>query len=146
MQTPTNAAVKSLRPPEPKASGSNPLGRARVKNAGRSDGASARSPKKTSKTPVADDNRSRVRANRPNSTRPVTQRQREVLEWIYGHESARLPWTIRGMCEAFGWASTHAAVDHLLALEKKGLLKDGCRFVHARGPVLTPQAVVEVLG
>jgi len=55
---------------------------------------------------------------------PPTQAQLALLRYIEAqrHERGCSP-SIREMLGAFGWRSTHAAHDHLRALERKGLVR-----------------------
>lgn len=74
------------------------------------------------------------RSVRPRSK--PTPRQLEVLRYIASSLRARaIPPTIREICERFGWASTIAAVDHLAALERKGLVTRIARV--ARGLMIS---------
>lgn len=54
-----------------------------------------------------------------------TARQQEVLSWMLQYQLAHdgMPPSLREICEAFGWASTNTAVDHMRLMEKKGLVK-----------------------
>lgn len=54
--------------------------------------------------------------------RPLTERQREVLEFIARAVDAGMPPTLREVCAEFGWSSTQAASDHVDALERKGFV------------------------
>lgn len=62
-----------------------------------------------------------VEGNRPQ--RPVTQRQRRVLEAIADRVRARLPMpTLRELGSELGIKSTNGIADHLAALERKGMI------------------------
>jgi hypothetical protein len=55
---------------------------------------------------------------------PATPRQLQVLRWIKDFTSEHgMPPTSAEISKAFGWASANAAVEHVAALEKKGLLR-----------------------
>lgn len=59
--------------------------------------------------------------------KPLTPRQREVLDWIRGYIAANsYPPTIREIGRQFGIRSTNAVTDHLRLIEKKGFItRDG---------------------
>lgn len=66
-----------------------------------------------------------------------TARQLELLSFIESHtRSHGYPPSIRDMCHAFGIESTNGVVDHLHALEAKGLVERTART--ARSLVITP--------
>lgn len=55
---------------------------------------------------------------------PPTKRQLEVLRFVAAHRrSEGYAPTCREICDHFGWASTVAAVSHLRALERRGLVQ-----------------------
>ena len=58
--------------------------------------------------------------------RALTDRQGEVLRFITSHFAAH-GWapTVREIADAFGFASTNAATDHLEALQRKGAIRVG---------------------
>lgn len=69
-----------------------------------------------------------------------TPRQVEVLRYLARHQAQRgYGSTMRQMCEAFGWSSTHAAFDYVRALKRKGLVTSAP--LTARSIVLTPRAL-----
>lgn len=52
-----------------------------------------------------------------------TAKQRDIYSWMCAYQvTYSMPPTMREICDAFGFASTNAANDHLRALEKKGLV------------------------
>jgi repressor LexA len=54
---------------------------------------------------------------------PVTLRQLEVLEYLHHHQARNgFAPTIRELSLHFGWTVGNAAKDHLLALQRKGLV------------------------
>ena len=75
--------------------------------------------------------------------RELTDRQREVLEWMkmYVRKQGRAP-TRTEISEAFGWRDSTSARGHLEALEKKGhieILEDkyrGIRILQAEVPLI----------
>jgi len=70
------------------------------------------------------------------SVRPLTARQRAVLDCIHDHIRAHgFPPTIREIGRAMGIRSTNGTNDHLLALERKGYLTRD--EMHARSIRLT---------
>ncbi|MGC9457142.1 MAG: transcriptional repressor LexA [Halothiobacillaceae bacterium] len=57
------------------------------------------------------------------TTRPLTPRQAEILDFIRNRiEQAGRPPTRQEICDALGFRSVNAAVTHLRALEKKGAI------------------------
>ena len=61
--------------------------------------------------------------NKTAAPRPLTERQKKVLEFIRQHAVAHgCPPTAREICGAFRFASPHAATGYLRALERKGYL------------------------
>jgi repressor LexA len=52
----------------------------------------------------------------------MTPRQREVLDFIL-ERTRRYGPTLREIMEKFGFASTNGALCHLVALERKGLIR-----------------------
>lgn len=53
-----------------------------------------------------------------------TSRQQELHSWMVQYQLANsMPPTLREICEAFGFASTNTAADHLRLMEPKGLVK-----------------------
>lgn len=52
----------------------------------------------------------------------LTPRQAAVLQWIRANTLPASP-TSREIAKAFGWASPNAATVHLVALERKGLIR-----------------------
>lgn len=55
--------------------------------------------------------------------RPPTPRQREILNWVHEVvEATHRPPSLREIGEHFGIASTNAISDHLVALERRGLI------------------------
>ncbi len=71
----------------------------------------------------------------------LTDRQREIYDFLIEYARDRgYPPTLREICREFGMASTRAASDHLLALERKGFIErspDKSRAM--RFPLLTPE-------
>jgi repressor LexA len=67
---------------------------------------------------------------------PLTHRQRQILEYIRSHlaEKGYAP-TVRAIAAHFGIRSPNGARGHLVALERKGLLR------HQRGQARTLQLV-----
>lgn len=57
----------------------------------------------------------------------LTQRQADILAFIRKQIGMGLPPTLREICAEFGFVSTNAANDHLVALEKKGFIRRGTR-------------------
>lgn len=56
----------------------------------------------------------------------LTQRQKEIFEWIcQSLKAAGYPPTLREISAHFHFSGTRAAEKHLLALEKKGLIRKG---------------------
>ena len=55
----------------------------------------------------------------------LTPRQREILDFIEQGIRRGLPPTFREINRRFGFSSTNAANDHLVALEQKGYLVRG---------------------
>lgn len=60
---------------------------------------------------------------RAGSRRPLTDRQRQILDFIAGHARRGLPPTLREIGKAFGMRSTNAVADHLKLIERKGYLE-----------------------
>jgi repressor LexA len=58
----------------------------------------------------------------PTEPRPLTARQREVLEWIKAHMAYYSP-TVREIAAAMSIKSPHGVTVHLEALEKKGYIR-----------------------
>lgn len=57
------------------------------------------------------------------SRRPLTERQREVLDFVYERTlSQGYQPTLRDIMLRFGWSSTNAAAEVLDALERKGYI------------------------
>jgi repressor LexA len=55
--------------------------------------------------------------------RPPTPRQREILSFVHDVcQKAKRPPSLREIGEHFGIASTNAIADHLVALERRGLI------------------------
>jgi repressor LexA len=55
---------------------------------------------------------------------PLTHRQRQILEYIRAHLAEKgYPPTVRAIAAHFGIRSPNGARCHLLALERKGLLR-----------------------
>lgn len=52
-----------------------------------------------------------------------TETQIKVYDFIAERIGSGMPPTLREICEEFGWASHAAAAHHLLAMEKKGMIK-----------------------
>jgi repressor LexA len=74
--------------------------------------------------------------------RGMTQRQREILDYIIGCIRDRgLPPTIAEIGDHFGITSTNGVNDHLLALEKKGYIE---RSSKARGIRVLEKATVSL--
>lgn len=54
----------------------------------------------------------------------LTAAQRRILRFIVSEQARRgYPPAIREICEQFGFKSTRSAVDHLLAIERKGFIR-----------------------
>ena len=62
----------------------------------------------------------------------LTKRQTEVLRYIARtqREKGWAP-TVKEMCEAFGWGSTHSAFMHLTALAERGAITREARSPRA---------------
>lgn len=73
-------------------------------------------------------------AERPLSTRPLTDRQRQCLDFIrkYRSEKGYAP-SIREIGRTMGIRSTNGVNDHIAALRRKGYLEMAGREVVARG-------------
>jgi SOS-response transcriptional repressor LexA len=73
---------------------------------------------------------------------PPTPRQIEILEFIYDRAMAGLAPTLREIGARFGIKSTNGIKDHLIALERKGLLEvaSGAPKAASRGTVPTAKA------
>lgn len=57
-------------------------------------------------------------------SRPLTEKQQAVLDYIKGYMAERgCPPTTYEIAHAFGWKSDNAAQEHLKALQKKGFIK-----------------------
>jgi repressor LexA len=53
---------------------------------------------------------------------PATDRQREILDFVRERTSLCGP-TVREICDHFGFRSPNGAMCHILALERKGLIR-----------------------
>lgn len=76
-----------------------------------------------------------------------TERQLEILTFMRDHMIAEgMPPTTREIADRFGIASTNGVHDHLVALEKKGLVERSRTAVRARGwrPTRTVSSLAEV--
>lgn len=56
-------------------------------------------------------------------TRPITDRQKEILFFLAIRIQSGLPPTNRDIREAFGFRSANGVHEHLVALQKKGLIE-----------------------
>lgn len=54
---------------------------------------------------------------------PPTERQREVLRYLWGEQIEGRTFTVRSLARAFGWASTNAADTQLRALMRHGFIE-----------------------
>ena len=53
---------------------------------------------------------------------PTTDRQQEVLDFVRERTAICGP-TVREICDHFGFRSSNGAMCHILALERKGLIR-----------------------
>jgi len=68
--------------------------------------------------------------------KPLTKRQKEVLNFISNHiDSIGFPPTRNELSKHFGFRSPNAAESHLRTLESKGMIRIEAR--HSRGITLT---------
>ena len=77
--------------------------------------------------------------------REPTERQKTVLRCVFWAQNNGRPPTVRELCKALRIRSTNGVSDHLLALERKGLVepRDGTQSARRR-IVLTPAGLAAI--